>query len=143
MPLHRTFSTKCVYALRAILELALHEGFRVVKSQEIASAQCVPLRFLEIILAELRQGGFVDSKRGNAGGYILARPPETITVAQVIDFIEGHKAIRNNDSADDSFNGLWQQLDRACSEVLSSTSFAKLANDEISKRNLRVPNYVI
>jgi Rrf2 family protein len=148
MPVHRTFSTKCIYALRAILELALHEGFGVVKSQQIASAQGVPLRFLEIILAELRQGGFVESRRGNAGGYVLARPSETITVAQVIDFIEGHKAVRNinnktGDSAEDSFAGLWQELDRACSEVLASTSFADLAGEEVRKRNLRVPNYVI
>jgi len=143
MPVHRTFSTKCIYALRAILELALREGFGVVKSQQIASAQGIPLRFLEIILSELRQGGFVDSKRGNAGGYTLARPSETITVAQVIDFMEGHKAIRNNNSTEDSFAGLWREFDRACSEVLASTSFAKLAEEEVRKRNLRVPNYVI
>lgn len=149
MPVYRKFSTKCIYALRAILELALHEGFRVVKSQQIASAQGIPLRFLEIILAELRQGGFVESKRGNAGGYILARPPEMITVAQVINFIEGHKAVRNRqgqetaDWGDDPFASLWQELDRVCSKVLDSTSFADLAGEEVRKRNLRSPNYVI
>lgn len=145
MSVHRTFSTKCVYALRAILELAMHEGFSVVKSQQIASAQGIPLRFLEIILAELRQGGFVESKRGNAGGYVLARLPETITVSQVIDFIEGNKA-QSNEAAglnDDPFASLWQELDRACSEVLASTSFADLAGEEVRKRNLRAPNYVI
>jgi Rrf2 family cysteine metabolism transcriptional repressor len=149
MPVYRKFSTKCIYALRAILELALRDGFRVVKSQQIASAQGIPLRFLEIILAELRQGGFVESKRGNAGGYVLARPPETVTVAQVIDFIEGHKAVRHKQGqetanwGDDPFASLWQELDRACSEVLASTSFADLAGEEVRKRNLRAPNYVI
>ena len=145
MSVHRTFSTKWVYALRAILELALHEGFKVVKSQEIASAQDIPVRFLEIILAELRQGGFVESKRGNAGGYVLARSPETITVAHVTDFIEGHKAqVRETaDWGNDPFAGLWQELDRACSEVLASMSFADLAGEEVRKRDLRAPNYVI
>ncbi|MFH1370072.1 MAG: Rrf2 family transcriptional regulator [Planctomycetota bacterium] len=147
MPVHRTFSTKCIYALRAILELALKDGFGVVKSQQIASAQGIPLRFLEIILAELRQGGFVESRRGSAGGYTLARPSETITVAQVIEFIEGRKAARHSrlstDDGENPFSGLWQQLDRACSEVLSSTNFAELADEEVRKRNLRVPNYVI
>lgn len=145
MPVHRTFSTKCIYALRAILELALHEGFRIIKSQQIASAQGIPLRFLEIILSELRQGGFVESKRGNAGGYVLARPPETITVAQVIDFIEGHKAQGQETTnwGNDPFASLWQELDRARSNVLASMSFADLAGEEVRKRNLRAPNYVI
>jgi Rrf2 family protein len=147
MLVNRTFSTKCIYALRAVLELALQDGFGVVKSQQIASAQGIPLRFLEIILSELRQGGFVESRRGNAGGYTLARPSETITVAQVIDFIEGYKAARKPrftaDGGEDPFSNLWQELDRACSEVLASTSFAKLAEEEVRKRNLRVPNYVI
>jgi Rrf2 family protein len=148
MPIHRTFSTKCTYALRAIFELSLHDGL-VVKSQQISSAQGIPLRFLEIILAELRQGGFVVSRRGNAGGYILARPPETITVAQVIDFIEGHKAIKRKQGQettywnDDPFDGLWQELDNAYSKVLSSISFAAFAEEELRKRHLQVPNYVI
>jgi Rrf2 family cysteine metabolism transcriptional repressor len=145
MPVYRKFSTKCTYALRAVLELALHESFKVVKSQQIASAQGIPLRFLEIILSELRQGGFIESRRGNAGGYVLARPPEAITVAQVIDFIEGYKAQSQEtaDWGDDPFANLWQELDHACSEVLASTSFADLAEEEVRKRNLRAPNYVI
>lgn len=145
MPVYRKFSTKCTYALRAILELALHDDFKVVKSQQIASAQGIPLRFLEIIMAELRQGGFVESRRGNAGGYVLARPPETITVAQVIDFLEGHKAKSQEiaDWGDDAFTSLWQELDQTCSDVLASTNFADLAEKEVRKRNLRAPNYVI
>jgi Rrf2 family cysteine metabolism transcriptional repressor len=145
MPVYRKFSTKCIYALRAILELALHDDSAVVKSQQIASVQNIPLRFLEIILSELRQGGFVESRRGNAGGYVLARPSETITVAQVIDFIEGHKAQGQEiaDWGDDPFAILWQELDRAHSNVLASTSFADLAGEEVRKRNLRAPNYVI
>jgi Rrf2 family protein len=145
MPIYRKFSTKCIYALRAVLELALHESFKVVKSQQIASAQDIPLRFLEIILSELRQGGFIESKRGNAGGYALARPPEAITVAQIIDFIEGNKALRleTSDWDNDPFADLWQNLDRACSEVLASTNFADLVKEEMIKRNLRAPNYII
>ena len=145
MPIYGKFSTKCIYALRAVLELALNEGFGVIKSQQISLAQGIPLRFLEIILAELRQGGFVESRRGNSGGYALAQPPETITVAQVIDFIEGHKAQRQRtaDRTDDPFAGLWQEIDRTCADILASTNFADLADEEIRKRNLLAPNYVI
>ena len=143
-----TFSTKCVYALRTILELSLRQGLGVVKSQQIASAQGIPLRFLEIILSELRQGGFVESKRGNSGGYVLARPPERITVAQVIDFIEGHKNQKNKEQlglagSSNPFESLWLELDSACTEVLSSSTFADLAGEEVRKSNLRAPNYVI
>jgi len=142
------FSTKCVYALRTILELSLRQGQGVVKSQQIASARNIPLRFLEIILSELRQGGFVESKRGNAGGFLLARPPESITVAQVIDFIEGHKAQKNKEAAglvdsSDPFEGLWKELDQVCTGILSTTNFAAIAGEEIRKRNLAAPNYMI
>lgn len=144
---HRTFSTKCIYALRAILELALHEGFGVIKSQQIASAQGIPLRFLEIILSELRQGGFVDSRRGKTGGYILARQSKTIAVAQVIDFIEGRNKFKQSSRALDEgknpFTDLWEKLDRVCADVLASTSFADLAEQEEQRRDKRVLNYVI
>jgi Rrf2 family cysteine metabolism transcriptional repressor len=149
IPMNMIFSTKCVYALRTILELALRQDLGVVQSRQIASAQGIPLRFLEIILSELRQGGFVESKRGNSGGYVLARPAEAITVAQVIDFIEGHKAVKNKEvrrmtmPADDPFAGLWQELDRVCSDVLNSANFADLAGEEVRKRNLSAPNYAI
>jgi Rrf2 family protein len=130
-----------------ILELALRQDLGIVKSQQIASAQGIPLRFLEVILAELRQGGFVESRRGNLGGYILARPPETITVAQIIDFVEGHKSVKKPhftaDSGEDPFSRLWLELDQTCSEVLSSTNFADLAGEELKKRNSRAPNYAI
>jgi Rrf2 family cysteine metabolism transcriptional repressor len=143
-----TFSTKCVYALRILLELSIREGFGVVKSQQIASSQGILLRFLEIILSELRQGGFVDSRRGNSGGYVLSRLPEEITVAQVIDFIEGHKALRSKKASfsyayEDPFERLWQKIDRTCTEILSSTTFADLASEEMRKRSMQCPNYVI
>src|SRR4030042_4611453 len=139
MPVYRKFSTKCIYALRAILELALRDGSKVVKSQQIASAQGIPLRFLEIILSERPQGGFVESRRGNAGGYVLARLPETITVAQVIDFIEGRKTQRQEtaDWVNAPFENLWKELDRARLRRLATASFAKLAGEETRKRNMQ------
>ena len=147
MQVNRTFSTKCIYALRAILELAINEGFGVIKSQQIAFAQDIPLRFLEIILAELRQGGFVDSRRGRSGGFVLARPSQTITVAQVIDFIEGHNSLKQRrltiNDGENPFRDLWEKLDRACSDILASTNFSKFAEQEAQKRNQRVLNYVI
>ncbi|MEA4856714.1 MAG: Rrf2 family transcriptional regulator [Solidesulfovibrio sp.] len=80
---------KCQYALRALFELAKREGRGVVRAADIAANQAIPKRFLEVILHQLRQGGFVDSQRGKEGGFFLSRPAENITVGELIRFIDG------------------------------------------------------
>ena len=82
-------STRGEYALRALLVLGLNYGPRVVRIQAISDEQNIPKRFLEQILNELKSAGIVESKRGIAGGYRLARPPENITLAAVIRHLEG------------------------------------------------------
>lgn len=77
------------YALRAALELAAWEGDRPLKAEAIATAQEIPLRFLEKILNDLRRAGIVESRRGVEGGHLLARPPEEIAVADVIRALDG------------------------------------------------------
>src|SRR5215475_12789500 len=77
------------YALRALLVLGLNYGQGVVRIQSISQQQNIPKRFLEQILNELKSGGFVTSRRGVAGGYRLARPPEEITLAAVVRHMEG------------------------------------------------------
>ena len=67
------------YALRAIFELAKHDGKGPQKISEIAKAQAIPEKFLEVILNQLKGSGLVDSKRGFYGGYYLIRSPEKIT----------------------------------------------------------------
>ena len=82
-------SAKADYALRAAIELAAHAEERPLKGERIAQAQEIPLKFLENILVELRHAGIVSSRRGAEGGYLLARPPEEVTVADVIRAVEG------------------------------------------------------
>src|SRR5229473_6128344 len=82
-------SVKGEYALQAIFDLAANAGAEPVKIAEIARRQKIPQKFLELILASLKQGGFVESRRGAEGGYLLSRPPDTITVGEVLRFIEG------------------------------------------------------
>lgn len=81
-------SAKVDYALRAAVELAA-AGAGPTKGERIAQAQGIPLKFLENILLELRRSGLVQSQWGAEGGYWLARPPEEITLAQVIRAVEG------------------------------------------------------
>ena len=82
-------SRKCQYAVRAVFELAKRYGEGPIKIQQIAKAQALPLQFLEGILSELKQVGFLASLRGKKGGYSLNRPPSEITFGEVVRFVEG------------------------------------------------------
>jgi Rrf2 family protein len=82
-------SAKTDYAIRAALELAAAPDEKPVKGERIATAQAIPLRFLENILMQLRHAGLVDSRRGADGGYRLARPAAEVTLADVIRAIDG------------------------------------------------------
>src|SRR5215472_5402169 len=77
------------YALRALLVLGLNYNEPVIRIQEISKQQNIPKRFLEQILNDLKSAGLVQSRRGVAGGYRLARRPEEITLASVVRHIEG------------------------------------------------------
>jgi len=145
-----TISQKCKYALRAIFELALRDSPEPVKIQDIASAQAIPPRFLEIILSELKHGGFVESRRGNNGGYMLARPAQNLTVGEVIGFLQG--SARRNARADRQklglmgdyiFSNLWQKVTKAVADIYNSTTFADLVQQELAQRKKYVPDYAI
>lgn len=98
-------TAKVGYAVRAAVELAAASD-GPVKGDAIASAQEIPLRFLENILGELRNAGIVRSQRGAEGGYWLARPAEEVTIAEVIRAVEGPiGSIRSSRPDEVSFPG--------------------------------------
>ena len=82
-------SQKCLYAMRAIFELSLREDSEPVKINKIADAQNIPPRFLEIILNQLKHAGFVESKRGKQGGYVLSYSPDELKVGEIINAVQG------------------------------------------------------
>src|SRR5216684_4697081 len=105
-------SVKGEYALHAVFDLSSQPAGQPVKIADIANRQKIPQKFLELILASLKQGGFVESRRGAEGGYLLARPPESIRVGEVLRFVEGardekSRARRNYDSP---FHELWERV---------------------------------
>ena len=77
------------YALRALLVLGMNHGPEVVRIRDIAQQQNIPRRFLEQILNDLKSAGFVQSRRGVAGGYRLQRAPDEISLADIIRHLEG------------------------------------------------------
>ena len=86
-------SQKARYALRAMLHLAEKPRDEPTLISEIADLQNVPKKFLELILLDLKKRGLVHSVRGRHGGYVLARPPEQISFAEIIRTIDGPLAL--------------------------------------------------
>ena len=126
-------SAKVDYALRATIELAAAAPEQV-KGERLATAQAIPQKFLENILADLRNGGIVVSQRGADGGYRLARPPGEITVADVIRVVEGPIASVRGERPDDlayvgtaaPLRDTWIELRAAMRAVLEQTTLADL-----------------
>jgi len=83
------FSTKAEYGVRVMVELARRAGEDPIPLAEIAAHDGLPLAYLEHLVARLRKAGLVDSRRGSRGGYMLARPASAITMAEVVEALEG------------------------------------------------------
>ena len=138
-------SVKGEYALQAIFDLAAQRPGEPVRIADIARRQKIPQKFLELILAGLKQGGFVESRRGAEGGYLLARAADSITVGEVLRFVEGPQQNKKNPrrKQDTPFTDMWQQVDRAVSDILDHTSFADLIRNWAEKQNKFVLNWEI
>jgi len=83
------FSTKAEYGVRVMVELARRAHEAPVPLAEIAEADGLPLAYLEHLVARLRKAGLVDSRRGSRGGYMLAREAREISMAEVVEALEG------------------------------------------------------
>ena len=147
-------SQKCQYALRAIFELARRQGQGPTKISLVAASQAIPPRFLEVILGQLKQAGFVESKRGIDGGYFLVSSPQQLTVGQVIRFIEGPIAPVNCLGTSNNkqecplydncvFVDMWERAQQAVSEVYDGTTFADLVEQAQKKDAEYVACYAI
>jgi Rrf2 family protein len=131
-------SAKADYAIRAMVELAAAGG-GPLKAERIAQAQEIPIKFLENIMADLRQAGLVRSQRGTEGGYWLARPAEEINLAQVVRAVEGPLAnVRGRRSEEVEFSGtaaplreVWIAVRASLRRVLESVTLADVARGEL------------
>jgi Rrf2 family protein len=114
-------SAKADYAVRAAVELAAAPDEKPVKAERIATAQGIPLNFLENILGELRHSGIVRSHRGAEGGFRLAKPPEDVTIADIIRAVEGPLAsVRGGPPEDSHYPGASETLPRVWIAVRAS-----------------------
>jgi Rrf2 family protein len=132
-------TAKADYAVRAAVELAASSGEGPVKAELLAEAQSIPLNFLENILAELRRAGIVESRRGAAGGYLLAKAPEDVSLADVIRAVEGPLANVRGMSPDvleyegsaERLRDVWVALRASVRAVLEQVTLADVAKGEL------------
>jgi Rrf2 family protein len=114
-------SAKADYAVRAMVELAATVEEKPIKAERIATAQDIPLNFLENILGELRHAGLVRSHRGAEGGFRLARDPTEISVADVIRAVDGPLAsVRGAPPEESEYKGASETLPRVWIAVRAS-----------------------
>lgn len=128
-------SQRVEVALLALMELAARYGDGFIPAREIAGSQQIPLRFLEHQLATLHKAGIVDSQRGASGGVALARAPELVRVAEVVEAIEGTlipmQCLDPHDASCDithrcGLQELWSRVELAVNDVFAATSLADL-----------------
>ena len=131
-------TAKVDYAVRAAVELAV-SGDAPVSAERIADAQDIPVNFLENILLDLRRAGIVESRRGAAGGYLLAKPADEIALADVVRAVEGPLASVRGISPDAlEYNGssthlreVWVALRAAVRSVLEHVTVADVADGKL------------
>ncbi len=132
---------KADYALRAMVELAAHEGASL-RSATIAERAGIPDKYLEAILVELGRAGLVASRRGPEGGHRLARPAREITAAAIYAAVDGSlrlapaRVSAHPSATDLALGELWSGLERAASEVLESTTLEDLRRRTQDRRNV-------
>jgi Rrf2 family protein len=132
-------TAKADYAIRATLELAAADDGEPIKGDRLAEAQDIPLQFLEHILLELKHAHLVRAKRGARGGYWLARPPDDITLAEVIRAVEGPLAnIQDSAPEATSYRGhaehlreVWIAVRANLRAVLEQVTLADLTSGEL------------
>jgi Rrf2 family cysteine metabolism transcriptional repressor len=145
-------SAKGEYAIKAMVDLALHDGPDLQPIQDIAARQSIPQRYLEQVLLQLKRSGFLYARRGSSGGYRLSRPPDQITVGALLRAVEGPspeteaprrggRGAAPEDSA--GLGELWREIDRAVADVVDRTSLEDLRRRADERRSAARPMYHI
>lgn len=141
-------STRTRYGLRAIIELAEHNGEAPLQTKVIAGSQDISVKYLEQLMTILRSAGFVRSIRGSKGGYMLAKSPNQIRLSDVFDCLEGHvttvECVEDRsfcERAEDCVaRQVWAEVQQAIKNVLQSITLQDLVDRTKDKK---LSNYQI
>lgn len=126
------FSAKAHYGLKAVIYLAQNAGKGPIQAKEIAVTQNVPVRYLELLLSQLKKARLINSNRGKLGGYFLAKPATGITTLDVITALEGKIAFisshekNENDKVELAVSDFWNKAEANLIAYLQETSIEDL-----------------
>jgi Rrf2 family protein len=122
-------SLKAQYGLRAIVSLAAHYGKGPLQAREIANSQNVPVRYLELLLSQLRRARLVEATRGKKGGYYLTRKPNQISVMDIISAFEGNILYSQVGTVkSDKLSGVWNNAEKLMTKHFESLKVSNLAS---------------
>ncbi len=142
-------STKIRYAVRILICLGSKGAQGPVQRTDIQKSEGVSMDYAVQILSSLKRSGFVDSIRGKEGGYVLSVPPESITILDVVEAIEGGImfvpcASENCPRISECVvKPVWDEASAAASSVLSATTIKSLIDETIKRQQYNSPNFVI
>ena len=143
-------SAKGEYAIKALLDLALHDTAGLQPIQEIAARQGIPQRYLEQVLLQLKRAGFLESRRGSAGGYRLSRPTDQVTVGAVLRAADGpaggepaRRGGRHAHADAGDLTELWREIADAVSAVVDRVTLEDLRRRAEERRSSGRPMYHI
>ena len=129
--------TQVRYGIRILLDLAMHQSKEIVQMQDIAARQNISVKYLEKLISILRNSGFIESKRGRHGGHTLARRPETITLAEIIQVFEKERAKKDTIKIPEGYSRYqdtliteaWEEARQAFYDRLERITLAHLSID--------------
>jgi len=133
-------SAKTDYACRAMLELAQQwPNKNPVQIQEISRHQRIPIKFLTLILLDLKQLGYVRSMRGKNGGYVLQKAPSEVYLSDIVRQFNGSDTQQYKRSAGANFMAqIWLEVDKKFYDALSGINFESILNRKREDENILV-----
>ncbi len=145
-------SARGEYAIKALVDLALHDQEGLQPIQEIAARQGIPQRYLEQVLLQCKRAGLLESRRGSAGGYRLSLPGDQVTVGAVLRAVEGpvvgteparRGARQTQGERPGDLSDLWREISEAVSAVVDRVTLEDLRRRALERRSSASPMYHI
>jgi Rrf2 family protein len=146
-------SRRATYGIMAVIDLAMNGREAPVQARAIARRQAIPIKFLEQVLHSLKKAGLIDSLRGAQGGYLLLKEPAALSVAEILEVLDGpmlHHEIHRDSAIDRHppkqellLGYVWKQVAEAEHQVLNRITITELAGRQREIDECRNPMYHI
>jgi Rrf2 family cysteine metabolism transcriptional repressor len=136
------FSAKAHYGLKAVIFLAQGAGKGPIQAKEIAVSQKVPVRYLELLLSQLKKARLINSNRGKLGGYFLARPASAISIYEIVTALEGRISFvssheeNKDDPVERAVTGFWTKAEESLIEYLKNSSIEDLRQQAATDQHI-------